>query len=65
MEELLKYTKAMVALQLQLLADSTERTKPELLLANAGFSHKEAAELLGKNAKAVQKTVERARKALA
>jgi DNA-directed RNA polymerase specialized sigma24 family protein len=67
MEELTKYLKALVLIELGRLQES-ERAgktgpKAELLLADAGFSHKEISEMLGKSAGAVAKAVSRARAA--
>lgn len=59
--ELLKYTKALVLLQLQSLNES-EPTKPEVLLSRVGFNAREIAELLGKNSGAVAKALQRAGK---
>lgn len=62
MEESIKYLKAMVFLQLQSVTGTNTFGKPELLLSQAGFSHKEIAEILGKNTAAVAKAVSRAKK---
>ena len=61
--ELTKYTKALLALQLQSFNRSEEPIKPEILLARAGLTAREIAELLGKNSTAVAKTLQRAGKA--
>jgi DNA-directed RNA polymerase specialized sigma24 family protein len=61
--ELVKYTKALLALHLQSLNKTEEPVKPEVLLARAGLAPREIAELLGKNQAAVVKTLERSRKA--
>ena len=59
MDELVKYLKALVLLQLH--ADENGNThKPEVLLAKAGFAHKEIADLLGKKQAAVSKAISRA-----
>ena len=63
MDELLRYMKAMVFLQLQALTGPETFGKPELLLAKAGFPQKEIADLLGKSPAAVAKTISRARAA--
>jgi len=60
MIELIKYMKASVALQVQLMLPSEDRRKPEVVLAAAGLSHVEIAEILGKRPAAVQKAVSRA-----
>jgi hypothetical protein len=66
MEELLKYVKAMVALQLQQSAarDAEPGTvmKPELLLTRLGFTQKEVGDLLGKTTNAVKMAVRDAKK---
>jgi DNA-directed RNA polymerase specialized sigma24 family protein len=58
--ELVKYTKALLLLQLQGLSKTDDPVKPELLLARAGLNAREIAELLGKNSGAVAKTIQRA-----
>jgi DNA-directed RNA polymerase specialized sigma24 family protein len=63
--ELVKYAKALVLLQLQALGRPDEPAKPEIVLNRAGFSAREIAELLGKNAGAVAKTIQRAGKGAA
>jgi hypothetical protein len=60
MEELIKYMKALMLLQLHMGKEGLT-AKPELLLAKSGFAHKEIAELLGKNADAVSKIIRRAK----
>jgi DNA-directed RNA polymerase specialized sigma24 family protein len=60
--ELLKYTKALVLLQLQALNKSDESLKPEILLSRVGLSAKEIAEMIGKNPAAVTKALQRAGK---
>ncbi len=64
MEELLKYAKALVALQVYSLKSEEDRArvKLDLLLAKAGFTTKEVAALLGKSHAAAQKAVSRAKK---
>jgi DNA-directed RNA polymerase specialized sigma24 family protein len=61
MDELVKYLRALVYLQARQLSDEHEAAKPEVLLANAGLSYKEIAEMLGKKEPAVAKAVSRAR----
>lgn len=61
MEELLKYMKALVYLQVQSLAGSSAFGKPEILLQKAGFKIREIAEILGKKEPAVAKTLSRAK----
>ena len=63
MDELVRYTKALVFLQLQQVTGGNVFGKPELLLARAGFPHKEIAELLGKSPAAVAKAISRGRAA--
>jgi DNA-directed RNA polymerase specialized sigma24 family protein len=64
-EEPVKYTKALLILQLQALNTTEDPVKPEILLARAGFAAREIAELLGKNSGAVAKTIQRAAKGVA
>jgi DNA-directed RNA polymerase specialized sigma24 family protein len=59
--DLLRYTKALVLLQLQSLTES-EPVKPEVLLSRVGLSAREIAEMLGKNPGAVAKAIQRAEK---
>ena len=68
MDELLRYMRAMVMLQLhaaQVVADDTEPTplRPELLLADAGFSSREISTMLAKSPAAVAKAITRGRAA--
>lgn len=63
MEEMVKYLKALVFLQLQATTGNAAFEKPELLLAQAGFVHREIAEILGKKPGAVAKVISRAKKA--
>ncbi len=60
-EELTKYLKALVYLQVQSLTGATDFGKPELLLNKAGFKSREIAEILGKKEAAVSKTISRAK----
>jgi DNA-directed RNA polymerase specialized sigma24 family protein len=60
--DVVKYTKALLLLQIQALTKGDERMKPELLLQRAGLSTREIAELLGKNTAAVTKAIQRAGK---
>lgn len=62
-EDILKYLKAMVALQAQLLErmEPTPRsTKTEVVLSRAGLTAKEIAKLIGKGDAAVHKAIQRA-----
>jgi hypothetical protein len=63
MEELVKYLKALVFLQVQALSGGEAFSKPELLLSRAGLTAREIAEALGKNQAAVAKAIVRAKKA--
>lgn len=60
--ELVKYTRALLLLQVQGLDKTDEPIKPEVLMARAGLSAREIAELLGKNSGAVAKAIQRAGK---
>ena len=66
MEELIRYARAMLLLQLKQVEMPASGGKApviraELLLADAGFAAREIADLLGKNYAAVAKAVSRAR----
>jgi len=61
-DELVKYLKALVALQVASYEAGEGSVKTELLLSRAGLSHGEIAELLGKNYAAVAKVLSRAGK---
>jgi hypothetical protein len=60
--ELLKYTKALVSLQIHALNISGQLNKPEVLLSRAGLGARDIAEILGKNPAAVAKALQRAGK---
>ena len=60
--ELVKYTKALLLLEVQRLSKDDEPIKPEVLLFRAGLNAREIAELLGKNSTAVAKAIQRAGK---
>jgi len=60
-EEVIKYLRANLLLQLLKLDDENEKVKPEVLLHQAGFSHQEIADLLGKSYDAVRKVVQRSK----
>ena len=60
--DVVKYTKALLLLQIQALTKSDELMKPELLLQRAGLNTRDIAELLGKNTAAVTKAIQRAGK---
>jgi hypothetical protein len=63
--ELVKYSKALLLLQLQRLTKTDDPVKPEVLLARAGLNAREIADLLGKNSAAVAKSIQRAGKSAA
>ena len=65
MDELLKYLRAMVALQVASMnkGSDSEPVKVELLLSRAGIAVQEIAEMLGKSPAAVAKTIQRAKQA--
>ncbi len=65
MDEMIKYLKALVFLQLNQQTGGAAFSKPEFLLAGAGLAHKEIAEILNKKVGAVGMTISRARKAQA
>jgi DNA-directed RNA polymerase specialized sigma24 family protein len=60
--DLVRYTKALVAIQIQAMSKNEDPIKPEILMARAGLPAKEIAELLGKSPDAVKKTIQRAGK---
>jgi len=66
MEELIRYTRALMLLQLSALQAAAARgevapVKPELVLSQAGFTAREIAEMLDKTPAAVAKAISRAR----
>jgi hypothetical protein len=68
MQELIRYARAMLLLQLKQLEVDAQAGKgavirAELLLADAGFGAQEIADLLGKNYAAVAKAISRGRAA--
>ena len=63
MEELVKYLKALIVLQVALYEAGQSPGRAELLLARAGLTHTEIAEILGKSYMAVAKTMSRAGRA--
>jgi len=63
MDELIKYLKALVYLQAQEFSGDGSSMKSDVLLAKAGLSYKEIAEILGKSEPAIAKSVSRARAA--
>jgi DNA-directed RNA polymerase specialized sigma24 family protein len=60
--ELVKYAKALLLLQIQGLNKTDDPVKPEVLLSRAGLNAREIADLLGKNSTAVAKAIQRAGK---
>jgi DNA-directed RNA polymerase specialized sigma24 family protein len=62
-DELVKYLKALVYLQVQTMSGGEAFQKPEVLLNRAGLATREIAEILGKSPAAVAKAIERAKKA--
>jgi DNA-directed RNA polymerase specialized sigma24 family protein len=62
--ELLKYSKVLVLLQIQALGSAGQLNKPEVLLSRAGLTAREIADLLGKNPGAVAKSLQRAGKGI-
>ena len=60
--ELVKYTKALLLLEVHRLSKNDDAVKPEILLTRAGLSAREIAQLLGKNSGAVAKAIQRAGK---
>jgi len=63
MDELVKYLRALVYLQVQTLSGEEAFQKPEVVLSRAGFTAREIAEILDKNPAAVAKAITRAKKA--
>lgn len=56
--ELIKYLKANLLLQLRSLSDEKSREKPEFLLYRAGFSRSEIADILGRKYETVKKILQ-------
>lgn len=61
MDEMLRYLKALVALNAAALDETEERPRAEVLLDRAGLSIQEIADALGKSYPAVAKTLSRER----
>jgi DNA-directed RNA polymerase specialized sigma24 family protein len=63
-DELIKYLKANLLLQIRNLPndENQDKKKLEILLYKAGFAHQEIAEILGKSYASVRKAVSRAKK---
>lgn len=60
--DLVRYTKALIGIQIQAMSKNEDPVKPEILMARAGLPAKEIADLLGKSPDAVKKTIQRAGK---
>jgi predicted transcriptional regulator len=60
-DEIIKYLKASVALQAEIVARLEGATRPEILMGAAGLTHKEIAALVGKQQPAVSKIISRAK----
>ena len=61
MEDLLKYIKALVALQARAIGESQPGLKLELVLKVAGLNNREIAQLLDRSEAAVAKTISRSK----
>lgn len=61
MDQLEKYLRALVLLELDSRRDANDTADPQILLSRAGFTGQEVAHLLNKKLAAVQKAVQRAR----
>lgn len=62
LKELVRATKAVFLVQLQVLAEREHRDKPEVVLARAGYGAAEIAKLLNKGQAAVAKAIQRSGK---
>ena len=60
-DDVVPLLKALVLLQIELLRDRPESTKPEVVLQRAGLGIREIAEMLGKNYAATAKALNRAK----
>ena len=60
MEELEKYLRAIMLLQVQTMQASDQHFQPEVALARAGFQYVEIAKLINKEPNAIRMTVNRA-----
>jgi hypothetical protein len=63
LKELVRATKAVFLVQLQVLVEPNDRAKPEVVLARAGYGAAEIAKFLNKGQAAVAKSIQRAGKA--
>jgi DNA-directed RNA polymerase specialized sigma24 family protein len=61
MEEVVKYLKALLALQVRVFSEAQPAIKVEVLLNRVGLTHAEIAEVTGKKTAAVAKTISRSR----
>jgi DNA-directed RNA polymerase specialized sigma24 family protein len=61
-EEMIKYLRASIFLQAEMVANLEGATKPEVLLGLAGLSHREIASIVRKSQPAVSKAINRASK---
>jgi DNA-directed RNA polymerase specialized sigma24 family protein len=64
MEEIAKYLRGLLLLQIQQMSGGEAFQKPEILLSRSGFTNKEIADILQKSPDAVKKVLQRARKKL-
>jgi hypothetical protein len=60
MNELLKYTRALLLMQLRASSNPKDQLRPEIVLARAGFVPREIAAMVGKNPAAIAKAIQRA-----
>jgi DNA-directed RNA polymerase specialized sigma24 family protein len=63
MDELIRYVRALVYLEVQQMTGEAAPLKSEVLLERAGLSKKEIADILDKNETAIAKSLSRARAA--
>jgi DNA-directed RNA polymerase specialized sigma24 family protein len=61
MEEVVKWLRVLALLQIQSLSKEEVPQKIEVVLSRSGLTHREIADLLGKNYHAVAKAVSRAK----
>jgi hypothetical protein len=58
-EDLLKCSRALLLMELRRASKPEDQLKPEVVLARAGFTAREIADMVGKNQAAVAKTIQR------